>query len=165
MLMMKTRASGNAPGLPGLPPPAPLPGLVGAFSRRAALFGAVTATGFLAASAPNLVAAIGGGATGSVDARLEAIADELHALDAACDAHASAYRSRKTDASEAEIDEIVSRYNPLEEEMADLPAASLAGVLAKVRVLDIPTCRDCESGIAESVVADIRRLHAAGVLA
>ncbi len=52
MLTMKTRSRGNASGLPdaALPVPAPLPSLPTAFSRRAALFGAVTATGFLAAA-------------------------------------------------------------------------------------------------------------------
>ena len=162
MMTMKTRFGGNAPGLPGLPPPAPLPGLVGAFSRRAALLGAVTTTGFLgAAAAPRFIAAIGGVEVGSADARLIAITDKLHAVEAACTAHAVLHREHETEASEAEFEALVERYGPLEDEMAALPADTLAGVLAKVRALEIPTCAGCESGIADSICADIRRLHAA----
>ena len=40
----------------GLPAPAPLPSLTSALSRRAALFGAVTATGFLTAAGASVLA-------------------------------------------------------------------------------------------------------------
>ena len=162
MTMMKTRFGGNAPGLAAGLLPAPLPSLSSAFSRRAALFGAVASAGFLAAAA---APAIAGREAGSADARLVAIANELHAIERGCNAHAALYDQHETDASEAEFEAMVARFGPLEEEMAGLQSDTLAGVLAKVRVLDIETCAAGESGIADSVCRDLRHLQAAGALA
>ena len=141
---MQTRDRSPTPATP--PSPAPLPSLPTAFSRRAALFGAVTATGFLGAAG---TAALGQGmgitpipSTGPADARLAALADAYEDLDRQCDAHGETYRGRITKESEAVFDAITSQFGPVEDEIAETPADTMVGVLAKARMCQSRSMRD-----------------------
>ena len=122
-----------------LPAVAPLPSLPTAFSRRAALFGAVTATGYLGAAG---TAALGQGmgvtpipsALNPADARLVALADAYEDIDRQCDAHYEVHGGRATKASEAAFDAITSQFGPVEDEIAATPADTMVGILAKARM-------------------------------
>ena len=162
---MHSRERTPVPG--GLPAPAPLPSLTSALSRRAALFGAVASTGFLAAAGAS---AMGQGmvitaippALDPADARLVALADELEALERTC----NAFPCKGDD--DPVFDDLAAGFGPLEEEIADIPADTLKGILAKIRALDVPTtgvwgnpgCHD----IMVSITEDVSRLHAKGAL-
>ena len=129
-----------------------------AFTRRAALRGSVAAAlGLAAVVAPVLATP----ALSANDRRLVELADALHALERRCNEHSAKHAGLEYPAAEAAEDEfgvLTSGYSPLEEEMAATPSDTLAGVLAKLRALEIPTCDDCESGISRSVCDDVRRL-------
>jgi len=140
--------------------PAPLPSLPDAFTRRRALFGAVVlAAAPVAALAPLPAAA----ATPSqADARLLALADAYEALERRCHEHTAAHRhlrGRAFEISEAEFDAIVEGFLPIEEEVTATPADSLAGVLAKARMCQVPTSRHCaQFDHVQSVADDLHRL-------
>ena len=176
MSIMKTRSGGNALGLPAvwpeteLPAPVPLPSLPTAFSRRAALFGAVTATGFLGTAA---TAALGQGmgitpipsALDPADARLVELAALYEDLDRQCDAHNEAYRGRVSKTSEAAFDAITSQFGPVEDEVAETPADTMVGILAKARMCQSRSMRDmCVPEVGLSIADDLHRLHNEGRL-
>ena len=139
---------------------APVPSLPDAFTRRRALFGAVVlAAAPVAALAPLPAAA----ATPSpAEARLLALADAYEALERRCREHTAAHRhlrGRAFKIAEAEFDAIVERFLPIEEKMTATPADSLAGVLAKARLCQVPTARQCaQVDHVLSVVDDLHRL-------
>ena len=114
MMSMETRFGGDSGAMS-----APLPDLRSAVSRRAALFGAVTATGFLAAAAPGC--AIG------IDQQLAALADEI------CDTLDGAAYALEPVHDEADQDRRLGHANDLILRMVDLPAVGLAGVKAKAK--------------------------------
>ena len=135
---------------PVLPPPAVLPSLTSALSRRAALFGAVTVAGVSAVALPTQAEA---GALSANDARLVAIAAELLDIDT---------RANALHEDAPEYDALLDRYEPLEIETEDLPADTLRGVMAKVRASRIPAVAGCVNGIDTSVVDDLLRLFGGG---
>ena len=71
-------------------------------------------------------------AIGPADARLVALVDAYEALDRTVNATLS---------TEPGYDALTDRYGPLEDEIADTPADTMAGILAKARVLQLPVCR------------------------
>jgi len=138
---------------------APLPSLPEAFTRRRALFGAVVLAAAPVASLPAVAAA----ATPSpADARLLALADAYEALERRCHEHTAAHRhlrGRAFEIAEAKFDAIVERFLPIEEEVTATPADSLAGVLAKARMCQVPTARQCaQVDHVLSVADDLHRL-------
>ena len=142
---------------------APLPSLTSAFSRRAALFGAVasTAAGASAMGQGMVITAIPP-ALDPADARLVAMADELEALERTC----NAFPCKGDD--DPVFDDLAAGFEPLEEEIADIPADTLKGILAKIRALDVPTTGvwgnpGCHN-ILVSIIEDVSRLHAKGAL-
>ncbi len=146
---------GGAPILPT----APLPSLPDAFTRRRALFGAVVLAAAPVASLPAVAAA----ATPSpADARLMVLADAYEALERRCHEHTAAHRhlrGRAFEIAEAEFDAIVEGFLPIEEEVTATPADSLAGVLAKARMCQVPTARQCaQVDHVLSVADDLHRL-------
>ena len=124
-----------------------------AVTRRVALRGSLAASlglvaGVASAQAEPTLAAN--------DRRLVAIAAELLDIDTqanALDIEAPAY------------DALIDRYGPLVSEVERLPADTMAGVMAKVRALEIQAVAFCQNGIGDSIAADLRALHAAGRLA
>ena len=149
---------------------APLPSLPTAFSRRAALFGAVTATGFLGAAG---TAALGKGDAATAgpsvltpaDARLVELADAYEDIDRQCDAHYEAHGGRASKASEAAFDAITSQFGPVEAEIAETPADTMVGILAKARMCQSRSMRDmCNPEVALSIADDLVRLHTEGRL-
>lgn len=107
---------GIARAMPALPPPAPLPSLPTAFSRRAAIVGAVASTGALAGAAARAL-----GPSGALPAddmpRLYAEARALRgALDRA--------------GSEAELDRLDERVTDLERRAIAIRVNSSAGAVA-----------------------------------
>ena len=151
MSLIETRLGGNAPGLPV---PSPLPSISSALSRRAALFGAVTVAGVTAVAA---VPAMARAETLSPnDAQLVALADAYVALDAEVNA---------TRSTEPQYPSLIARYESLEEELVETPADGLPGILAKARVCQVPTARDCVTEIPISIADDVWRLFGSGVSA
>jgi len=147
---------GGAPILPT----APLPSLPDAFTRRRALFGAVVlAAAPVAALAPLPAAAVTPSPT---DARLLALADAYEALERRCHEHTAAHRhlrGRAFDIAEAEFNTIVEGFLPIEEEVTATPADSLAGVLAKARMCQVPSSRhSSQFEHVLSVADDLHRL-------
>ena len=135
------------------PTPATVPSLPDAFSRRRTIMGAVAL-----AAAPNTVrpAPAAPRALDPLDARLIHLADAYEVLDRAVEALPS---------EAPEFDALVKRYSGIETEIADTPAASLAGVMAKARVCQFPTIRDFgDSPIAFSIADDLVRLQVEGGL-
>jgi len=145
---------------PSLPVPVPLPGLPTALSRRRAIFGAVAlAAAPVAALAPLPAAAV---TPSPADARLLALVDAYEALERRCHEHTAAHRhlrGRAREAAEAKFDAIVEGFLPIEEEVTATPADSLAGVLAKARMCQVPTARQCaQFDHVLSVADDLHRL-------
>lgn len=162
MSLSETRLGGNAPGLPV---PAPLPSISSALSRRAALFGAVTVAGVTAVAAVPAMAQAG--ALSPNDTRLVALADAYEALDRRCDEHTAVHRhltGAAAKAADADFNVLVAGFSPLEEELAQTPADSLAGVLAKARVCQNTTLRDSVEDVSPSIVSDLWRLFGRGAL-
>ena len=114
----------------GLPVPAPLPSLQTAFSRRAALFGAVTATGFLAAA--------GTSALGQGSATTTASPSALDPIDAtliACAGRTVALVRRLDRVLElrADAEDVIDRWNFANKpEAPDLPKARSSMVVTDV---------------------------------
>ncbi len=168
MQIVSTRLGGNAPGLPAvqagpaLPAPAPLPGLTAAFSRRAALFGAVSATGFLGAAAADAAGLLPNGgapALSANDAHLIVLADAYEDLERRCNAHTAAHRGDDTDEAEDQFNALTEGFAPIEDEMAATPADTMAGVLAKARACQITTMRHCaKEEVLLSAADDLHRL-------
>lgn len=152
MLSILTRFGVNSLGLPAglLPAPSPLPSLSDAFSRRTALFGAVAATGALAGSAA--AAMVPAGLTDN-DACLVALAASYVALDATVNA-------MSTDAPG--YDELLDGFTSIEAEMAETPADTMTGVLAKARTCQSLTLRGCVEGVSLSIADDLHRLFGGG---
>ena len=145
MSLSETRFGANAPGMPG---PVSLPSLSTALSRRAALFGAVTVAGVTAAACAPVEGRAA--ALSANDARLVALADAYEKLD------------RETDAMGSEApgyDDLIGGFTDIEWEMQNLPADSLAGVVAKARLCQSTTARSCAANDhVLSVVDDLWRL-------
>ena len=133
-----------------LPLPAPLPTLTTALSRRAALFGAVASTGALAGSAAMALAAP---ALSANDRRLAKLADAYAALDVNVNA-------MSTDAPG--YDDLLDGFTSLEAEMAETPAGTMTGVLAKARTCQSLTLRGCVESVSLSIADDVWRLFGGG---
>ena len=141
-------------------PPAPLPSLTTAFSRRRTIFGALAATGLLAGSSAR---ARGGSDAPEVpadDAGLVALAADLDAtLDGAAYAmapiHDEADQNRRPDNAEDTL-----------RRMSKIPAQSGRGLNAKAQAWLDSDSYDVQEGnrLAESLSQDIERLFAAGGL-
>lgn len=135
-----------------LPLPAPLPSLSAALSRRRAIFGAVAL-----AAAPVAVMPVAASALSPNDCQLVALAAAYEALDAMVNA---------THSEAPDYDALTEGFGRIEVEVADTPADSLVGVIAKARVCQVPTARAfAENDHILSVADDLCRLHAAGRLA
>ena len=131
------------PTAAALPAPAPLPSLQTAFSRRAAIFGAVT--GGAALMAGNYAVAVALTAPpvlDPADGRLVELAKAYAALD------------------QSDATHVAKTYGPLEETLASTPTATLVGVVAKAWALQVQATR-MEPGIGASLADDILRIHAA----
>lgn len=137
-----------------VPPPPPLPSLPDAFTRRRAIFGAVTTAALLTAPARALERP---DALSPVDARLVALADAYEALERRCHEHTAAHRhlrGRALEIAEAEFGEIAEGFLPIEEEVTATPADSLESVLAKARMCQVPSSRHSSQFEHVLVVAD-----------
>lgn len=150
-----------------LPAPAPLPSLTSAFSRRAALFGTVSATGFLAAS--GVVALAKGDATAAFTSALDPTDDRLVALVNELQTGAVALVAlSKSDprdcydipgypAAEDHLNAIVT-------ELHETRAQSMAGIAAMARALQVSfVAEDYQTtgDLAWNLAADILRLTGA----
>ena len=142
-----------------LPPPAPLPSLTTAFSRRRAIFAAVALAAAPVAALPAMAAEMLPNGAASVlspnDARIVELADAYAALDTEVDAMPSTAPG---------YSDLIERYKLLEDEMVTTPADTIVGVGAKARVCQLSSLRDCMSDVPLSVADDVWRLHAAGGL-
>ena len=94
------------------------------------------------------------------DRRLVAIAAELQATD---DRLSVLSRTHEQAEDLPEWDVLIERFTPLEEEMAETPADTLAGVLAKARASQVQPVLNCQNGISDSLSADLVRLFGGGV--
>ena len=150
-----------------LPTPVPLPGLTAAFSRRVALFGAVSATGFLGAAAADAAGVLSNGVAPMLsanDARLVILADAYEDLERRCNAHTAAHRGDDTDEAEDEFNALTEGFAPIEDEMAETLADTMVGVLAKARACQIRTLRHCaKEDVLLSAADDLHRLFGGGV--
>ncbi len=116
MFAFTTRLGANAPGLPAMPPPAPLPSLPTAFSRRAAIFGAAATTGVLVGSAARALAPLS-----------PVPADDMPCLYA----EARALRAAADQAvSDAEVDHLADRLTALEQRAIAARVTTPAGAVA-----------------------------------
>ena len=149
-----------------LPAIAPLPSLPTAFSRRAALFGSMAATGFLAAAGATAMAK-GGVVTTlpSADAQLVALVDELQTGAVALTALS---KGDPRDCEEipgypAQED----RLHAIIAELYETRAQSMAGIAAMARVLQVPFVAEdyrASGDLAWNLADDILRLQATGAL-
>ena len=159
MSLISTRLGGNVPALPG---PMPLPSLISALSRRAALFGAMTLTTAQVAALPAVAGVLTSEDTlADADRRLVTMADTIDALQARADRHAADAGSDPADP----YTQTVAEMDLFAAGMAALPAETMGGVLAKLRAMAVPTVREDDEahGLALSVCRDLRRLQAMGV--
>ena len=163
MLSILARFGANAPALPAglLPAPAPLPSLIAAFSRRAALFGAVASTGALAGSAVRAMPVMRNPMAAD-DAGLIALADTMdqaaRAGDAAMAGQPDGTWGEDVPAWTAACD----RYSRAIVTLCATPAGSLAGLEAKARAMRGPWAADCtesQADIGRSIAADLLRLE------
>ena len=148
----QTRLGGNAPGLPGEP-----------LTRRGLLRGAAPlAIGLTVV--PTMAMAAQAAPLTPNDVRLTALADAYEAAEAACVAHTEAHRGRPTAESDTAFDDLSDRFGPIEAEMTATPADTMAGVVAKARVFQIPTMREYPaSEVLLSLVDDVWRLFGGAV--
>ena len=177
MSLSETRFGANATGLPG---PTPLPSLTAALSRRAALFGAVTVAGCTAVTSTVSTAGVASEAgrpavpqsaalsapVGSADRHLAVAANTLDVLQATADRHASGAGPEPADP----YTQAVAEMDLVAAGMAMMPADTMAGVLIKLRAMDVPILRDDDEahGLALSVCRDgalsvLRRATGGGV--
>ena len=148
-------------------PPAPLPSLSTAFSRRRAIFGAVALAAAPVAALPAMAAEILPNGAASVlspnDARLFVLADAYEELEQVCNAHTAAHRGDDRDEVEDEFHTIAEGFGPIEDEMAETPADTMAGVLAKARACQVRTLRQCaKEDVLLSAADDLHRLFGGG---
>ncbi|RYC28727.1 hypothetical protein D3273_27800 [Lichenibacterium minor] len=94
------------------------------------------------------------------DARLVTIAAEIQATEDRLSV-LSATHEQAEDLPEWDV--LIERFTPLEEEMAETPADTLAGVLAKARASRVQPVLNCQNGISDSLSADLVRLFGGGV--
>lgn len=130
-----------------------------AVTRRAALLGsAVSALGLGAGVAVQAAPVLSDN-----DRRLIELADAYEALDRRCNEHTAAHRHDDTNEADDEFDVLTTGFGPLEEECAETPADSMAGVMAKARLCRSPTARGCaDYDHITSVVDDLWRLFGGG---
>ena len=157
MFAFSTCFGGTAPGLPAIPPPAPLPSLPTALSRRAAIFGVVATTGVLVGSAAR---ALGSSADTVADRRLATIVAEMTAAADAGDAVYAADPHRATESGAYSV--ACDRFYRAMRSLCATPAAGFGGVAIKARALSGPWVADCAETAAEiaaSLAADVLRLE------
>ena len=150
------------PRTPALPPPAPLPSLTSALSRRAALFGAVTATSALAGSTARALPLLRQEMISASDADLVALADELdRTLDGAAYAMEIVHDEADQNARLRHADALTLR-------IVSIAAAGPAGLKAKGKAYLDSASHDVMNGceLATSLAEDVERLNGgAGVTA
>ncbi len=121
-----------------------------AVTRRAALRGsAAAALGLAAGVAPALATP----ALSANDRRLAELADAYTALDVTVNA-------MSTDAPG--YDDLLDGFTSLEAEMAETPADTMTGVLAKARTCQSLTLRGCVESVSLSIADDLHRLFGGG---
>ncbi|RYC31366.1 hypothetical protein D3273_13330 [Lichenibacterium minor] len=127
-----------------------------AVTRRQALAtSAATALGLGAGTAAVQAAP----ALSAKDRRLVAIAAEIQATDDRLSVLSATHEQAE---DLPEWDALIERFTPLEEEMVETPADTLAGVLAKARAAQVQPVANCVNGIADSLTADLVRLFGGG---
>ena len=144
---------------PLLSPPAPLPSLTHALSRRRAIFGAVAVAAAPLAAVPAVAGVLK--SEQPHDARLIAHYDKLHALDAEiralCEAHPRMNCDQMPGWGDLEGRRTVALY-----QIAETPAVTLAGIAAKARVLqtrEVQEIGEWSEVVANSIAVDVLRLH------
>ena len=105
--------------------------------------------GLMAGVAPVLAAP----ALSANDARLVALADAYAALEATVEV---------TPSTDPGYDALLRRYRPLEDALVTTLADTMAGVLAKARVLQVPSLRQCEEIVSLSMADNLHRLFGGG---
>ena len=128
----------------------------GPVTRRSALTGSAVAAMALAAGVSTARASP---VLSRNDARLVAIAAEIQATDDRLSV-LSATHEQAEDLPEWDV--LIEQFTPLEEEMAETPADTLAGVLAKARASRVQPVFNCQNGISDSLSADLVRLFGGG---
>ena len=123
-------------------------------SRRAALFGAVALAAGPAAATPAASVALTSLArhstSGAADSRLAQLADVYEVLDHEVDA---------THSTRPGYTDLIDRYGPIEDELAETPADTMVGVMAKARVMQFASCRECAGAeLGNSIADDLVRL-------
>ena len=93
------------------------------------------------------------------DRRLVAIAAEIQATDDRLSVLSATHEQAE---DLPEWDALIERFTPLEDEMVETPADTLAGVLAKARAARVQPVMNCVNGIADSLTADLVRLFEGG---
>ena len=129
---------------------ASLPNLPAAFSRRRAILGVATFAASPAVILPALAAPSG---LDPADARLIELLDTYKAADVAV--------SNYPDEQDGPVfDALVQSLSDIENEMAATFARSMTGVMAKARLCQIPSLRDCMCAeLTLSIADDLVRLH------
>ena len=121
-----------------------------AFSRRRAILGIATFATSPRVVLPALAAPSG---LDPADAQLIRLLDAYKAADVAV--------SNYPDEQDGPVfDALVQSLSDIENEMAATPAKSMAGVMAKARLCQIPSLRDCMCAeLTLSIADDLVRLH------
>ena len=149
------------PRTPAAPPPTPLPSLTNAFSRRAALFGAVTATSALAGSTARALPLLRQEMVPTADAYLVALADELdRTLDGAAYAMDPVHDEADQNARLRHADALILR-------IVSIAAAGPAGLKAKGKAYLDSASYDIMNGceLATSLAEDVERLNGGAPIA
>ncbi len=138
--------------------PVPLPSLSAAFSRRRAIFGAVALAAAPVAVLSALASTVG---ISDSDARLMSHCAKFHDLEAVISALCDGYPGVNCDAMPG-WNELEGRQSVVLYEITETPAATLAGIAAKARVLQVNTVREDFEWIdvlSASIANDVIRLH------
>ena len=155
MSISETRLGGNTTGSPAvqaepvLPGPTPLPPLTTAFSRRRAVFGAVALAAAPVAAAAMSAEMLPNGAVSVLstnDARLVVLADAYEELERRCNAHTAAHRGSDRDEAEDEFNALTEGFGPIEDEMAETPADTMAGGAGESASLPGPDAASVRQG-------------------
>lgn len=151
-----------------LPAPAPLPSLTSAFSRRTAIFGALSATGFapvIGAAAAMMVPPPAEAFARAADAHLAALVDELETGAVALVALA------KGDPRDCEeipgYSAAEARLSAIVADLHEVRAQGMAGVVAMARALTVRFVADdyqTTGDLAWNLAEDILQLQAEGRL-
>ena len=138
-----------------------------ALSRRTALRGSLAASLGLMAGACSPAKGNAAAPTLSAnDRRLVELADAYEVLDRRCDEHTAAHRNDPTNAADAEFNDLTEGLSLIEIEVAETPADTLVGVIAKARMFQVPTARAFfDNDHVVSLADDVWRLHTTGRLA